>query len=274
MSLFQRLSEGNGRKPLRLAPCPVDMPEQLEVCGEPLTWKLMAEDSELPGSGFCTTMENVPEEEAVPVAVSCVEETKVVESAELERRTCAPETKLLPVMVREKLPRLVEAGDMPVRTGVGFMSVTELVEDLEVSAELVALTVTELGDGRVAGAVYLPEESMMPSEEEPPGVSLTDQVTAALLVPVTVAENEAELPTRMLAVEGETAIVMEGGGGVCWLPVEEAEPQAARKKEMKSNGAQRAGVGARIGRIIFGRRGRGDNWTEGQKRGSGHGVQS
>ena len=32
MSLFQRLSEGNGRKPLRLAPCPVDMPEQLEVC--------------------------------------------------------------------------------------------------------------------------------------------------------------------------------------------------------------------------------------------------
>jgi len=26
--LFQRLSEGNGRKPLRLAPCPVDMPEQ------------------------------------------------------------------------------------------------------------------------------------------------------------------------------------------------------------------------------------------------------
>ena len=138
MSLFQRLSEGNGRKPLRLAPCPVDMPEQLEVCGEPLTWKLTAEDSELPGSGFCTTTENVPEEEAVPVAVSCVEETKVVEMGELERRTCAPETKLLPVMVREKLPRLLETGEMPVRTGVGFMSVTELVEDLEVSAELVA----------------------------------------------------------------------------------------------------------------------------------------
>jgi hypothetical protein len=37
MSLFQRLSEGNGRTPLRLAPCPVAMPEQLEVCGEPLT---------------------------------------------------------------------------------------------------------------------------------------------------------------------------------------------------------------------------------------------
>jgi len=37
ISLFQRLSAGNGRKPLRLAPCPEDMPEQLEVCVEPLT---------------------------------------------------------------------------------------------------------------------------------------------------------------------------------------------------------------------------------------------
>jgi hypothetical protein len=172
-------------------------------------------------------------------------------------------------MVREKLPRLVEAGEMPVRTGVGFMSVTELVEDLEVSAELVALMVRMLGDGRVAGAVYLPEESMVPSEEEPPGVSLTDQVTAVLVVPETVAEKVAELPTRTLAVEGETARVMEGGGGVCVLPVEEAEPQAAREKETKSNVAQRAGVAARIANVIFGGRGRRDNWTEGQKKGSG-----
>ena len=208
----------------------------------------------------------------MPVAVSCVEETKVVESAELDRRTCAPETKLLPVTVREKLPRLVEAGEMPVRTGVGFMSVTELVEDLEVSAELVALTVRMLGDGRVAGAVYLPEESIVPSEEEPPGVSLTDQVTAVLVVPETVAENEAELPTRTLAVEGETATEMEGGGGGCVLSEEEVEPQAAKEKEMKSNVAQRAGVGARIGNVIFGGRGRRGNWTEGQKMGSGYRV--
>jgi hypothetical protein len=274
MSLFQRLSEGNGRKPLRLAPCPVAMPEQLEVCGEPLTWKLTTEDSELPGSGFCTTTENVPEDEAVPVAVSCVEETTVVEMGELERRTCAPATKLLPVRVREKLPRLVEAGEMPVRTGVGFMSVTELLEDLEVSAELVALMATLLGDGREVGAVYLPEESMVPSMEEPPAVSLTDQVTAVLEVPETVAENDAELPTRTLAVEGETATVMEAGGGGCVLFVEEAEPQAAREKEKRSNVAQRAGVGARIRSPIFGEGGREDNWTEGQKRGSSYGGEN
>lgn len=271
MSLFQRLSEGNGRKPLRLAPCPVDMLEQPEVCGEPLTWKLTAVDSELPGSGFCTTTENAPEEEAVPVAVSCVEETNVVEMGALERRTCAPETKLLPVMVREKLPRLVEAGEIPVRTGVGFMSVTELVEDLEVSAELVALMVTVLGDGREVGAVYLPEESMVPMAEEPLGVSLTDQVTAALEVPETVAEKEVELPTRTLVVDGETATVIEVAGGGCMLPVEEAEPQAAREKEKKSNVAQRAGEGARIGGSIFGGGGKEDNWTEGQKRGKGYG---
>ncbi|HEY1468439.1 MAG TPA: hypothetical protein VGF61_05305 [Candidatus Acidoferrum sp.] len=110
------------------------------------------------------------------------------------------------------------------------MSVTELVENLEVSAELVALMVTVLGDGREVGAVYLPEESMVPSAEEPPGVELTDQLTAVLLVPETVAEKDAEPPARTLAVEGETATEMEGGGV---LPVGEAEPpQDAREKEV------------------------------------------
>ncbi len=75
--------------------------------------------------------------------------------------------------------------------------------------------VTVLGDGREVGAVYLPEELMVPSAEEPPGVLLTDQVTAVLEVPETVAEKEAELPTRILAVEGETATVIAGEGGVC-----------------------------------------------------------
>jgi hypothetical protein len=137
------------------------------------------------------------------------------------------------------------------------MSATELVEDLEVSAELVALMVTVLGDGREVGAVYLPEESMEPSAEEPPGVLLTDQVTAVLLVPETVAEKDTESPARTLAVEGETATEIEGGGG--WvLVVEAAPPQDAREKERKSSSA---GEGARIGRFIFGGGGRENNWT-------------
>src|SRR5271165_4682048 len=83
ISLFQRLSLGNGRKPLRLAPWPTDIWEQLEACCEPLTVKSCADEGLLPGSGFSTVTENVPAEVASPVAVSCVLETKVVASAVL-----------------------------------------------------------------------------------------------------------------------------------------------------------------------------------------------
>lgn len=97
--------------------------------------------------------EKVPAEVALPVAVSLVLETTVVRSAVLPNITCAPETKLEPVTVSVKLPRFVDPGEMPVRTGVGLRSVTALVPFFEESAELTALTVTELGLGRVAGAV-------------------------------------------------------------------------------------------------------------------------
>jgi hypothetical protein len=98
-------------------------------------------------------MGNVPAVVALPVAVSCVEETKVVERAVLLRRTSAPETKLEPVIVREKFPRLVEEGEMPTRVGVGLRSVTALEPDFVVSAALVAVTEMVLGEGRDEGAV-------------------------------------------------------------------------------------------------------------------------
>ena len=107
----------------------------------------------LPGSGFFTATGKVPAVAALPVAVSCVEETKVVVSGELLRRTCAPLMKFVPVMVRENAPRLVEAGEMPAREGVGFQRVTAEEEDFVESAELVAVTVRVLGEGSVAGAV-------------------------------------------------------------------------------------------------------------------------
>jgi hypothetical protein len=142
-------------------------------------------------------------------------------------------------MVSEKLPRFVEAGEIPVRTGVGFIRITELAADLEASAELVALMVMELGVGRAEGAVNLPEESIVPSEEEPPEVPLTDHVTAGLVVPETLAENEAVLPARTLAEVGEMVTATSGvaGGGV--LPELVAEPQPARVQESKSSVAQR-----------------------------------
>src|SRR5215469_2926854 len=152
MSLFHRLSDGNGTKPPRLAPWPVDICEQLEVCVEPFTWKFTPEEALLPGSGFCTITENVPALPAVPVAVSCVDETNVVASAVLLNITCAPDTKFVPVSVSEKLPRFVVAGEMPVSVGVGFQRVMAAEPDLVESAALVAVTLTVLGEGGPVGA--------------------------------------------------------------------------------------------------------------------------
>ena len=153
ISLFQRLSEGNGRKPLRLALWPTDICEQLELCWEPFTTKFKAEEELLPGSGLDTAIGKVPAELALPMALSCVEETKVVESTVSLRRTCAPEMKFVPVMVREKLPRFVEEGLTPTMVGVGLRSVTALDADFVESAALVAVTVMLFGEGRVAGEV-------------------------------------------------------------------------------------------------------------------------
>ena len=82
-----------------------------------------------------------------------MDETKVVARAVVPKRTCAPFTKLLPVMVRKKLPVPTLAGLMPVSTGVGFNRVTEVEPLAEESAALVARIVMVLGLGRAAGAV-------------------------------------------------------------------------------------------------------------------------
>lgn len=59
----------------------------------------------------------------------------------------------------------------------------------------------------------MPEELMVPFEELPPATLLTDQVTAELVVPVTVAVNCCELPARTLAGFGETETWICAGGG-------------------------------------------------------------
>ena len=122
------------------------------------------------------------------------------------------------------------------RTGVGLRSVTALVPFFEESAELTALTVTELGLGRMAGAEYLPEVSIVPRVAEPPEVSLTNQETAVFCVPETVAEKVAEAPVRTLVVNGETVTEIVAGGGGCWeLEGDETAPQPATRKGVRRN---------------------------------------
>ena len=53
----------------------------------------------------------------------------------------------------------------------------------------------------------------MPTVEFPPGTPLTLQVTAVLLVPVTVAVNCCVAPAWTEAEPGETVIATEGAGG-------------------------------------------------------------
>ena len=87
------------------------------------------------------------------MAVSWVEETKVVVSGVAPRSTCAPEINLLPVMVRLKLPVPTLAGFIPASAGVGFMSVMTLEALAELEAALVAVRVTVFGLGSELGAV-------------------------------------------------------------------------------------------------------------------------
>jgi len=57
ISLFHKLSAGNGRNPFKPAPCPSDIPLQLGACVVPDTVKFTLCEVLLPGSGFCTLIE-------------------------------------------------------------------------------------------------------------------------------------------------------------------------------------------------------------------------
>lgn len=135
-------------------------------------------------------MANVPPDVAFPAAVSCEEELNTVCNTAPFISTCAPETNLLPVTTSVKLPGFTAAGLIPVKTGVGFISVTLLVPLAEESAALVARIVMVFGLGSVAGAVYFPLESIVPVAEDPPAAPFTDQDTPVFDVPDTLALKE------------------------------------------------------------------------------------
>lgn len=148
----------------------------------------------------------------MPVAVNCIDETKVVVSAEPLNSTCAPFTKLLPVIESVKFPASTAVGAMLLNTGKGFHSVTLLFPFALESDVLTASIVTLFGFGRLAGAVYMPEELIVPLAELPPATLLTCQVTDWLDVPLTLAVNDRVPPIRTFAEPGETETLTPGGG--------------------------------------------------------------
>jgi hypothetical protein len=85
--------------------------------------------------------------------------------------------------------------------------VTALLPVALALAELTARTVTVLEVGTVLGAVYSPDELIVPEVWLPPGTPFTCQVTEVFDDPLTVALNDFVVLTRTFAFGGETVTV-------------------------------------------------------------------
>ena len=121
-------------------------------------------------------------------------------------------------------------------TEISLEIVTSDDELLLPSVALVARTVTETGDGRFAGAVYIPVESIVPNVAFPPAIPFTVQITAGFVALLTVAVKACGSPRRTEAVAG--AIVTEiFEGGSCGEPT--SPPQPRNDATRSSAGHQR-----------------------------------
>src|SRR5579859_49335 len=120
------------------------------------------------------------------------------------------------------------------------------VPDFVESAWLVAATITVVGEGRSAGAVYTPSAVIVPAEALPAGIPFTLQLTVVFGVFVTVAANVCEFTSRIDAVVGVTVTVIAGagggeGGGSTTDPAAPPQPGSPlAKNSRKSNGSERA----------------------------------
>jgi hypothetical protein len=184
-----------------------------------VTVTVIVVDELSPGLGLPTLTAYVPAVASVPVAVSCVDDTYVVASAAPAHSTAAPFTKLLPFTVSVNDPAVKLEGETLAIVGVGFSSVTALDPEALASACEIAVTVIVLGFGTAAGAVYTPEELIVPADEFPPATPFTDHVTPWFVDPVTAAANVCVAPARTFAVVGLTDTLTVAGGVLVCVPV-------------------------------------------------------
>src|SRR5579883_1254911 len=201
-----------------------------------------------PGSGFSTvTWNDIPFCAAVevPVAVRWVEDTNLVISGCPLKITLAPLTNFVPVTVSVKFPTGTAAGDTAVTVGTGFSSVIAFVPKTVLLEEEVASMVTELGEGRAAGAGKRRLPEILPTVAFPPATPLTDQVTLWLIVAVTFAVNCSVSPARsMLALELTVTPCEE-----VW-PLPEPPPRAEQPSHARSPMGRRNVVMSWLQRIL------------------------
>src|SRR4029077_20866659 len=136
---------------------------------------------------FTTTGTELLAAGALPVAVSRVDDTKLVPSATPSNETTDPATNPAPSTVSVKLPAGTGDGLTDEMLGSGRMVTEELPVDVG-DAVLAARTVTVEGLGTADGAKYWPLASIRPTTLSPPAIPFTLQLTV-LGAPVTVAVN-------------------------------------------------------------------------------------
>jgi hypothetical protein len=106
--------------------------------------------------------------------------------------------------------KLAFMGEMETETVAGVIETIALADAVG-CATLCAVTLTGL-DGTDAGAVYVPDEEIVPTVEFPPRVPFASQFTAVLLVPEIVAVNCWDWPTCKLVLAGEMETDTAGTG--------------------------------------------------------------
>jgi hypothetical protein len=123
-------------------------------------------------------------------------------------------------------------------TVMSLVTVTRAVALLELSAALVACTVTEPVAGRSPGEVYTPLVLIVPTVGLPLEIPFTLQSTAVFVELLTVAVNTCGSPSGTETEGGETVtLTPEGGGGGEAGPT--APPQPRRDTVKKIAARQR-----------------------------------
>jgi hypothetical protein len=122
-------------------------------------------------------------------------------------------------------------------TKMSLVMVTAAAALFELSAALVACTVTALMAGRLLGDVNTPFELIVPTVALPPEIPFTLHVTAVFIELPTTAINVCGVPSNTEAAAGVTVTLMAGGGGCAGA--EPTTPPQPRKDAAKSSAGHR-----------------------------------
>jgi hypothetical protein len=128
--------------------------------------------------------------------------------------TAAPETRQNDAVNTCVWPSATFAAEGVIEFVAAQVMVTLALPDFELSATLVAVTVTVSGDGGVAGAVYRAESgplaAIVPTVELPPAIPFTLHVTPGAGLPVaeSVAVNTCPPSVGTFAVGGDSVTTM------------------------------------------------------------------